>query len=382
MSSAVVRPYYPTLDSLRGICAILVALFHLRANSHIDLLPLVRNGWLFVDFFFVLSGFVIAENYWKRLSTGQVGFGQFIWMRLARLYPLHLFMLLLFIVTEYGLSVLNEYTGGAGREPFTGSRSLGLLPENFFLLQSLGFSGEQSWNGPSWSISAEFWTYCLFALSFSLAVWGRWIWFFSCLVGVPVAIFILHGPTIALEFDGGILRCLFGFGVGALLSSLSWPQSLPRSVCVYGEAPIIVLMILFVCYAPDWEITLAAPLVFAAVVIIFAQGVGPLSRHLQARIFLWLGMLSYSIYMVHVYMHARFKNIGFLAEKVTGTSLFIDAEKTLFGPTLWVGDLFLVAVFLTTVAASYVTWKMIEKPGQIALLALIKKPQKELSKGS
>ncbi|UWQ61088.1 acyltransferase (plasmid) [Leisingera caerulea] len=382
MSSSSARPYYPTLDSLRGICAVLVALFHLRANSHFELLPLVRNGWLFVDFFFVLSGFVIAENYRGRLSTGEVTIRRFIWLRLARLYPLHLFMLLMFIATEYALSAVHAAMRSGVREPFTGSRSLDLLPENLLLLQSFGFSGMLSWNGPAWSISAEFWTYCLFALLFAAGALSRAAWFALCLAGAPLAIFALHGPSIALEADGGILRCLFGFGAGVLLSRLRWPQSLPQSVCTYGELPVALLMLAFVNYAPGWDLTLAAPMIFAAVVTVFAQGSGPLSRHLGGEIFLFLGMLSYSIYMVHIYVHARFKNAGVLAEKFTGVPLFLDAERALFGATLWAGDIFVAAMLITTIAVSFATWKLIEKPGQAVMLGVNKKSSRTVSRGS
>lgn len=382
MSSSSARPYYPTLDSLRGICAVFVALFHLRANSHFELLPLVRNGWLFVDFFFVLSGFVIAENYRGRISTGEVTIRQFIWLRLARLYPLHLFMLLLFIATEYGLSAVHAAMGSGGREPFTGSRSLDLLTENLLLLQSFGFSGMLSWNGPAWSISAEFWTYCLFALFFAAGARSRAAWFVLCLAGAPLAIFALHGPSIALEADGGILRCLFGFGAGVLLSRLRWPQSLPQSVCTYGELPVVLLMLAFVYYAPEWDLTLAAPMIFAAVVTVFAQGTGPVSRYLGGGVFLCLGMLSYSIYMVHIYVHARFKNAGALAEKFTDSPMFLDAEKTLFGATLWAGDIFVAAMLITTIAVSFATWRLIEKPGQAVLLGVYKRSAQTVSKGS
>src|SRR5258705_13801306 len=83
---------FVVLDSWRGIAACLVALFHLDAYSHLYDVPFLRNSWLFVDFFFVLSGFVIAANYQQRLRDG-FGVGRFLLLRLGRLYPLHLFML-------------------------------------------------------------------------------------------------------------------------------------------------------------------------------------------------------------------------------------------------------------------------------------------------
>src|SRR6266576_119115 len=84
---------FVVLDSWRGIAACLVALFHLEAYSHLVYshlhgVPFLGNSWLFVDFFFVLSGFVIAANYQQRLLDG-FGVGRFLLLRLGRLYPLH-----------------------------------------------------------------------------------------------------------------------------------------------------------------------------------------------------------------------------------------------------------------------------------------------------
>ena len=66
---------FHVLDGWRGVCALLVALFHVNAVGHFYGLPVVRNGLLFVDFFFVLSGFVITHAYAERVSfrpTGEI----------------------------------------------------------------------------------------------------------------------------------------------------------------------------------------------------------------------------------------------------------------------------------------------------------------------
>ena len=90
---------YVALDSWRGIAACLVALYHFDAVSHVWGLPLLRHAWLFVDLFFVLSGFVIAANYQQRLLAGY-GAGRFILLRLGRLYPLHFVMLAVFVALK------------------------------------------------------------------------------------------------------------------------------------------------------------------------------------------------------------------------------------------------------------------------------------------
>src|SRR5260370_28493517 len=90
---------FVVLDSWRGIAACLVALFHLDGYSHVYGVPFLRNSWLFVDFFFVLRGFVIAANYQQRLLDG-FGIGRFLMLRLGRLYPLHFTMLARFSGSE------------------------------------------------------------------------------------------------------------------------------------------------------------------------------------------------------------------------------------------------------------------------------------------
>lgn len=73
------------LDALRGICALLVVLVHFRSNGYIAQLPVLRNGWLFVDYFFVLSGFVIAHSYGARLASGEVSVARFMGLRMGRI---------------------------------------------------------------------------------------------------------------------------------------------------------------------------------------------------------------------------------------------------------------------------------------------------------
>jgi peptidoglycan/LPS O-acetylase OafA/YrhL len=89
-------PRFAVLDSWRGIAACMVALFHLRVLSHVGDAALVRHASLFVDFFFVLSGFVITGGYAERLAAG-FGAWRFALLRFGRLYPLHLAVLAAFV---------------------------------------------------------------------------------------------------------------------------------------------------------------------------------------------------------------------------------------------------------------------------------------------
>src|SRR5262249_55412493 len=90
---------FRVLDSWRGICALLVALFHFMFPSHVAQSPLIHNGWLLVDFFFVLSGFVIAHAYADKL-TGWAATVPFMIRRFGRVYPLHFATLMFFVAFE------------------------------------------------------------------------------------------------------------------------------------------------------------------------------------------------------------------------------------------------------------------------------------------
>ena len=110
---------FHALDSWRGLCAVLVALLHYHAIWHLHEFPLIRNSYLFVDFFFVLSGFVIAHAYGDRIGD-LADFGRFVALRLGRLWPLHATVLGLFLVVEIVALVLEPWLGGAyPRPPFT-----------------------------------------------------------------------------------------------------------------------------------------------------------------------------------------------------------------------------------------------------------------------
>jgi peptidoglycan/LPS O-acetylase OafA/YrhL len=144
---------FVVLDSWRGIAACLVALFHLDAYSHLYGVPFLRNSWLFVDFFFVLSGFVIAANYQQRLLDG-FGAGRFLLLRLGRLYPLHFAMLALFIGFEL-LKVLKRVLIPAlvsvnSVVPFSAPQEApNTIVANLLLVQSLHVFDFLTWNVPA-----------------------------------------------------------------------------------------------------------------------------------------------------------------------------------------------------------------------------------------
>lgn len=122
---------FEALDSWRGLAAVFIILFHAQVASHVRDASLVRAGEMFVDFFFVLSGFVIAHAYSERLTRGS-DFGRFMVLRIGRVFPLHLAMLALFIMMETCKSLVPGL-GATGDAPFTGTNDILAIPTNVVL---------------------------------------------------------------------------------------------------------------------------------------------------------------------------------------------------------------------------------------------------------
>ncbi|UVK37306.1 acyltransferase [Mesorhizobium sp. AR10] len=364
------------LDSWRGICALLVAVFHFPTSSAISQSAFVGSSYLFVDFFFVLSGFVIASSYASRLDEPDE-FTRFALVRFGRIYPLHLVMLLAFAAFETLRLVLPQLHG-TGAAPFTGGFDLKSFLANLFLLQGMGFADHLSWNAPSWSISAEFFAYMLFAGVVFAAGQRAWIWFVAAAVTAPLFLLAVSTRHMDVSFDFGFIRCLYGFSLGALLawfqhdSIAAARQALARDgarmAWTLAEVVMVVVIVLFVSLAGDNDAGIAAPFVFALALYLFAHEGGWISAMLRTPAMLTLGALSYSIYMVHIFVQARMINVAGLIERKLGLGLIGDIwlrgdDVTGFGTSSpWVGLAAIVAMLIATIAASWFTWRFVEMP--------------------
>jgi len=368
---------FVVLDSWRGVAACLVALFHLDAYSHFYDLPFLRNSWLFVDFFFVLSGFVIAANYEQRLREG-FGVGRFLLLRLGRLYPLHFTILALFVAIEL-MKVLRRTVVPAGVwslnpvAPFsTPPEAPATIVANLLLVQSLHVFDFLTWNDPAWSISTEFFAYVAFAACLIALRKSAWIAAALALTAGPLLIAALSERNMDTTYDWGIIRCIYGFAAGAV----SWHvyasagsklrKWLSGSVIEWGA---LALVVAFVSIAGNGILSIAAPYVFAPVVLIFAFEAGNASALLRLRPLVFLGTVSYSIYMTHFLVErATFDAAGAL-DTLWHIGPFthrdIGGRDTRFlGTQLWHGDLAYPVVLALVIAVSYLTYRWIEKPGR------------------
>jgi len=366
---------FDALDGWRGVCACLVALFHFHGNSPIYTSALVRHSYLFVDFFFVLSGFVIAWNYQTRLGSWH-DVKRFLILRIGRVYPLHLFMLVCFVAYE----TLRLFTHSEGT--FTGPNAPSAVISNLFLVQSMGLHDSLTWNGPAWSISTEMWTYVAFALLCAWMGMRNWMLLATALVA-PVLLASLSKTGMDTTFDWGYIRCVFGFALGIACCRIyalvvPFAHSPGRVTMTIVEAAIVWAVVAYVAAAGTSSLSFMAPFVFAAAVLIFAAEGGWVSRVFHTRPLKWLGTVSYSIYLTHFFFVMI---VPIIAKRVVGADLatpmqLADAQWVMvYGRNVTEGTLLYMLVVALTIGASALTYRYIEVPGRDWTRRWLARPQ-------
>jgi len=294
----------PALTGVRIFAAVWVVLFHLR--DHIAVLfgptpidAVSRAGYLGVDVFFVLSGFIISYQYLQQFATFRRDrYLRFLWARLARIYPLQLATLL-------GLAVLVAAAAVAGLSVDNAERyDLGGFLLDLTLLRSW-VGSSQGWNFPAWSLSAEWFAYVVFpALALVLARPLRTSIRLAVLVALAVASALwVHGLGRAGEdqpMAQPLLRVIIPFALGCVLYSLyrdGVGAGLPWKVL----APVAFLALFGATTGSDLGLrgTLAVVLSGVLVLALAQDGDGPLSRVLASRPVVYGGKISFALYMTH-----------------------------------------------------------------------------------
>ena len=298
MVSADIAPKerFVVLDGMRGLAALVVITDHVASPLLMNLLP---GRYLAVDFFFVLSGFVLAHVYAERLKTG-LSFASFMRIRIVRLYPLYLVGAAL----GAALALIYALRGWADYSVTTVIASslvaLTMLPCPAGL--SLWPNAPYPLNGPSWSLFFELFVNAIFAAT------ARWLTPRLCLVFMAIAGVLLVPTAFGFgQLDGGFAwdnfiagfpRVVFGFFTGVFIYQTRLYErvrALPA-----GVAYIALLLVFMVPAVGVWRATydlLAALILFPALVTLCANA--------QARGALnWLsamiGALSYGVYVLHV----------------------------------------------------------------------------------
>lgn len=295
------------LTSIRGIAALLVVLYHIKIylyqyESSSMFSWLYNKGYLAVDFFFILSGFIIAYNYKKIFEQELQGNHYFIFVikRFARIYPLHLFILLCYLLVPVAYLVTSRPLNS---ELF----SLDAFIAKFLLvdLWFVGMNFWESWNVPSWTISGEFFAYLTFP--------------FLCLFiqkrkKVAVLFFMFSVSVIAISYESlgsrslgdgiselGLLRCFCEFICGVCIyvfhqNFTTLTDNTNKWIAIVVGALLVLLLLTIE------KNHLYIPILFSALLYSLVGFNSVLHKILEIQPLVKLGDISYSIYLSHTFI--------------------------------------------------------------------------------
>jgi peptidoglycan/LPS O-acetylase OafA/YrhL len=287
------------LTSLRGIAAMMVVMQHFSAtaarHATVTIPSLIPHGYMAVDLFFVLSGFIMAYTYRADFALrGNLAMPSFLLKRAARILPLNTVVVIAIMLAGAASELI------AGSNIFYASRDPAYdVMCNLLLLQGLGFG--MNLNGPSWSISTEFAAYLLFPALLALAFSRR-----------PVVI----ATTLLLSVAGVIITALNRLRLGMDVDTVSGEITLCFAQFVFGLITFRVTRMSSVRarLRADWPALLAAgwvavalclrldilaAIAFPAVVATLACNTGRVAALMATRVPYFLGEVSFSIYLVH-----------------------------------------------------------------------------------
>ncbi len=304
-SSPSPRPVdLPALTPLRGLAALWVILYHFtwqyfpQLNSE-TFTQAIAKGYLAVDLFFLLSGFVLTHVYLARFreSVTARDYRGFLVARVARVYPLHLFVLAAFVIAEF------IFAHGRAVMPLDGPLSVTAIFANIFMLQGLD-ALRLSWNYPAWSISLEFAAYLVFPLVLRLLCQSRQR---RRVVIASACAAILAWLSFTTE-DGlnqwsgplALARCLPEFFLGSLAYGVyrsgRWAGWLRSDWTLLLTAAALALTL-----HSGAHDALAVPL-FVLLILAAVSNQGRGAALLNCRPLAWLGDISYSIYLLHGFL--------------------------------------------------------------------------------
>lgn len=332
---------FVALDGIRGVAALAVALFHFAPQW---------AGYLFVDLFFVLSGFIISHVYF--FAETRTRMSSFVIQRIARLYPLHVFTLCTFVAA---------YIVAYGGIPSYPDGTLFVLLQNLTLTNNVGLNPSGlTYNYASWSISVEFWlNIAFFAMLPVVLKTSRLI----ALALLSLAVLFAATPhldvtyqNIAGAFNTGLIRGVAGFALG-ILSYKLYLAARPyldgrRSLMSLAELVIVTLTLAVLFIRPEKfsQTDFVAPILFTLMIPVFAAEQGTLSR-LFGKLS-WLGDVSYSVYLNH------------LTVLLVVKALLIGSNPLLM----------LAAYIALLLAYSHLTFTYIEGPARRAIRKLADRP--------
>ncbi len=350
---------YRELDSLRGIAALCIPVFHAQALFNGRQYSFFNWAYLCVDLFFILSGIVLTQAYEKRILAGTITFGQFLRARVARMGPMH-WATLCFVAVVFFIAY--RLTGNA---MMASSRPVYNFILNVFFLHNVGLSDGLYFNQAAWTISVEM---AVNVMWFLLLVKCRPpTWAFAAIIAfLSVYLVQTQGYKMAMSyvnydriFNAALMRCIVGFSIGVIFHRVLLARSgtirittlMPMNFASLGLLGLAAIGFYFHDAKSFEGIDYIGVFLIFPALIYFALMEGSwIGFALRGRALVWLGERSYSIYMVHLpiwYLIPTMVRVG-------GHDL----------PTPLKGFAFLAVTLLV----SEVTYRLIEMPARRAIM--------------
>lgn len=299
METSEYPPYIAELNSLRFFAALWVVVFHL--NTFVPA-PLHRefaiSGYLAVDLFFVLSGFIISHVYLGEVRKGTFSVYAFLFHRLSRIYPLHIF-----VIAMYMLSIVVSKIANVDINQDLPASD---LPAIVLLVHGWGILDHISWNVPSWSISAEWFAYLCFSIfAYRVFLVGKYPMAF---VVISIFVFIVlcevvdaahWQPITSRTWNFSILRILPEFALGCSIYAVG------RGVRIGYLWTLALLFTLVAAVGVAISIDTKAQYIvlMEAAIVFLAANLSKYDRgtFLRNGVLSYLGRISYSTYMIHTF---------------------------------------------------------------------------------
>ena len=300
------------LAGARGLPPLMVILYHFSEGhhySHVGWFDLIAaRGYLWVEFFFVLSGFILTYAYGQRLKELWTlnGYGAFLRARLIRLYPLHLFMLAAvgaLILALHVIAASNGYHSIFEIRYHQDISAKGLVL-SLLLIQAWNTMDRLTWNGLSWFVSVEFALCLLFPIVLRLAHGKAWRGFALMAAGVTGLLALLftskHG--LDLTFHDGVWRGLCDFSIGAGMAVL-FVRARQRTIPAWVHSAVQLILLALLVYAVEetgwshtrYDIFTVAPIMLLVFALAFDRGV--VADALKTKVPQLLGEWSYAVYL-------------------------------------------------------------------------------------